>query len=510
MSVRPRLPRSPLTWSLTAGATVAVAGAFLALQSGGSDAATAATRTTTVKRGVVQSTVTGSGNLAPAKEVDLDFGTSGKVTKVYVKEGEHVSAGQLIARIANASQRADLAQAQADLESAETALEAAGGSASNVDAAASNEQTAVLVNAVATNAVAVATTPEQATTPQATTPSGGASTSSGADASGSGSTSSSSGSSSSGGSTGASPSTAGSASASGGTSSGGAAASAGSTSEASAEATYLKAKLAVEEAEEALDDTELRAPVAGTITALSGSVGDQVSGSGSATSSSSSAAPSRGTGATVGGVTTGGTSSSSAFAVLSQLSKLSMSVSFSESDIGKVKVGQAATVSVSALDGVKLAARVTKVGLTGSTSNSVVSYPVELTLSQNASGVRAGMSAEAEIVVEQATGVLTVPTQALSGRTLTVVDDDGGTTSATVTVGITGDSTTQIVSGVSVGDTIKLPTLATSSASSSASGQSGTESRQSGQSGALSGFGGASGGPPSGGGMPSGGGFPGP
>ena len=58
-------------------------------------------------KGVVQSTVTGSGNLAPAKQLDLDFGTSGKVTKVYVTEGEHVSQGQLIARITSAGQRAD-------------------------------------------------------------------------------------------------------------------------------------------------------------------------------------------------------------------------------------------------------------------------------------------------------------------------------------------------------------------------------------------------------------------
>ena len=273
---------------------------------------------------------------------------------------------------------------------------------------------------------------------------------------------------------------------------------------------------ALEEAEEALADTELRAPVAGTITSLSGAVGDQVSGSGSSSSSStsssaSSASSSAATGGASGGSSTGASGSSSAFAELSQLSKLSMSVSFSESDIGKVKVGQAATVTVSALDDTKLAARVSKVGLVGSTSSSVVSYPVELTLTQSADGVLAGMSAEASIVVEQATGVLTVPTQALTGRTLTVVTDDGSTTTKQVTVGIEGDSSTQIVSGVRAGDKVKLPTLtASSGGSGSGSSGSGTGGGTSGASGSRRGSGsfGAgnlSGGPPSGGGMPSGG-----
>jgi multidrug efflux pump subunit AcrA (membrane-fusion protein) len=187
-----------------------------------------------------------------------------------------------------------------------------------------------------------------------------------------------------------------------------------------------------------------------------------------------------------------------------------MSVSFSESDIGKVKVGQAATVSVSALDGVKLAARVTNVGLVGSTSNSVVSYPVDLTLTQTASGVRSGMSAEASIVVEQATGVLSVPTQALSGRSLTVVSTDGTTTTTRVTVGITGDSTTQIVSGVSEGDTVQLPTLTTTSSSSGSSASRAGNASAANALGGMGGAGGMGGGPPSsGGGMP-GGGVPGP
>src|SRR4051794_26216985 len=66
----------------------------------GSPAATAGSgRTVSVTRGVIQSTVSGSGNLAPPNQLELNFGTGGKVTKIYVKAGQHVSNGQLLARI---------------------------------------------------------------------------------------------------------------------------------------------------------------------------------------------------------------------------------------------------------------------------------------------------------------------------------------------------------------------------------------------------------------------------
>jgi len=56
-------------------------------------------RTATVARGVVQSTVSGSGNLQAASELDLGFKTSGVVTHIYVKQGEHVHKGQLLAAV---------------------------------------------------------------------------------------------------------------------------------------------------------------------------------------------------------------------------------------------------------------------------------------------------------------------------------------------------------------------------------------------------------------------------
>jgi macrolide-specific efflux system membrane fusion protein len=151
-----------------------------------------------------------------------------------------------------------------------------------------------------------------------------------------------------------------------------------------------------------------------------------------------------------------------------------MTVSFSESDITKVKVGQPATVSIDALSGVELGAHVSSIATVGTTSSSVVSYSATLTLDQLDPRVKPGMSASASVIVSQAQGV-TVPTQALSGTgSLASVNliKNGQSVSTPVVVGLRGNTRAQIVSGLSAGQqlaiTVVLPTV--SSASSAASG----------------------------------------
>ena len=97
-------------------------------------------------------------------------------------------------------------------------------------------------------------------------------------------------------------------------------------------------------------------------------------------------------------------------------------VSLNESEIGNVKVGQTATVTVEALNGTKLAAHVTKVALTpASGSSGVVSYDVTFQLDQLEHGIKPGMSGAAEVVVKQEEGV-NVPSSAVRGSTVTVLE----------------------------------------------------------------------------------------
>jgi multidrug efflux pump subunit AcrA (membrane-fusion protein) len=177
-----------------------------------------------------------------------------------------------------------------------------------------------------------------------------------------------------------------------------------------------------------------------------------------------------------------------------------MEVSFSEADIGKVREGQTATVSVDSMEGVELAGEVTKVSVLPSEgSSSVVEYPATIQLTQSAKGVRAGMSASAEVVVEQVKDAVTVPSEAISslgsGKTVTV-EADGKEETKTIKTGLVGDEDTEVISGLKAGETLVLPETTVATGSEGAGG--GLEELRSAAGGGNFAFpaGGASGGPP--------------
>jgi macrolide-specific efflux system membrane fusion protein len=194
--------------------------------------------------------------------------------------------------------------------------------------------------------------------------------------------------------------------------------------------------------------------------------------------------------------------------VLAQLHRLKMEVSFSEADIGKVREGQTATVAVDSMEGTELAGEVTRVSVLPSEgSSSVVEYPATILLTQNGKGVRAGMSASAEVVVEQVKNAVTVPSEAISslgsGKTVTV-EADGKEETKTITTGLVGDEDTEVISGLKAGETLVLPEVQV--ASEGSGGGSLEEMRSGAGGGAFTFPGGATGGPPSGGAMMFGGG----
>ena len=158
----------------------------------------------------------------------------------------------------------------------------------------------------------------------------------------------------------------------------------------------------------------LRAPYAGTIASVDVAVGDVVTGTKSSDATSATQ-----------------TEATAAFGIV-QLTSYDLAVSVSEADIGDVKVGQTATVTVSA-SGEQLAARVLEVGVVTasssetsdtagaatSSSSGAVSYPVTLRLTQTSDTIKPGMTATADIVTAESEG-LTVPTQALRGSMVTL------------------------------------------------------------------------------------------
>jgi multidrug efflux pump subunit AcrA (membrane-fusion protein) len=176
-------------------------------------------------------------------------------------------------------------------------------------------------------------------------------------------------------------------------------------------------------------------------------------------------------------------------------------VPLSESEIGNVRVGQTATVTIEALGSRKVASHVLSVDSLSTSNSGVVSYDVTFQLDQLESGLKAGMSATAEVVVKQADGV-NVPTTAISAGSVTVVRAGKHVTQA-VTTGLAGDSSTIVLSGLKAGEEIVLPsatgTSTSSSKSSSLSSRIGSRLGGGGLGGGLGGGGGfPSGGPPGG------------
>ena len=112
MAERTAHPGSSTYWgALCAGA---IAAAFL-LVGPASGSQTTVTRTAKAAEGIVQSTVSGSGNLAAVSQLNLGFKTSGTVTNIYFKQGQQVAEGQLLATLNPESAEVTLEQSRASL-----------------------------------------------------------------------------------------------------------------------------------------------------------------------------------------------------------------------------------------------------------------------------------------------------------------------------------------------------------------------------------------------------------
>ncbi|MGB9803406.1 HlyD family secretion protein [Desulfofundulus sp.] len=79
--------------------------------------------TETVKKGSVTSTISASGTVEPVHTVSLSFKNSEVIKKIYVKVGDHVTAGQLLAEQDTSSLEAQVEQASANLKQADAKLQ---------------------------------------------------------------------------------------------------------------------------------------------------------------------------------------------------------------------------------------------------------------------------------------------------------------------------------------------------------------------------------------------------
>ncbi len=64
--------------------------------------------------------VSASGEIKPKTYVNIGANAYGKITHLYVKEGDHVKKGQLLAQLENVQSSADVSANQASVQAAET------------------------------------------------------------------------------------------------------------------------------------------------------------------------------------------------------------------------------------------------------------------------------------------------------------------------------------------------------------------------------------------------------
>jgi HlyD family secretion protein len=79
-------------------------------------------RTFAVQRGMVQAAVTGTGTIVPASQQNVGFRVAGQLTEVDVKVGDHVTAGQVLAKVDPTTYQTALDQANATLQQAQATL----------------------------------------------------------------------------------------------------------------------------------------------------------------------------------------------------------------------------------------------------------------------------------------------------------------------------------------------------------------------------------------------------
>lgn len=171
-----------------------------------------------------------------------------------------------------------------------------------------------------------------------------------------------------------------------------------------------------------------------------------------------------------GMVLSGSSSTSTRVATIENESTPIIQVTLSEIDVPKVKVGQKVTVTFDSISGKTFTGVVATVDKIGTVTSNVVSYLSNIKLDTSSSEILPNMAATGKIIINSKSNVLSVPSSAIHSQngTYTVeILKNGQIQTNTVEVGIASSSETEIISGLSEGDTVVTGTISATSSSSS-------------------------------------------
>ena len=150
-------------------------------------------------------------------------------------------------------------------------------------------------------------------------------------------------------------------------------------------------------------------------------------------------------------------------------------VPFNEVDISKIKPGQKCVLTFDAIEGLTISGTVAEVDAVGTASQGVVSYNAKIAFDTQDERVKSGMSVSVNVITEIKQDVLMVPSSAVKtegGNAYVQVMDNGELKNKPIVAGLSNDSDTEIISGLSEGEQIVAQTIQpqTSSAPSARTG----------------------------------------
>jgi membrane fusion protein, macrolide-specific efflux system len=234
------------------------------------------------------------------------------------------------------------------------------------------------------------------------------------------------------------------------------------------ESSLTSARSQLAEAQAALADASLTSPIAGTVSTVNLTVGQQLgssggsgtaltgSASGGGASASSSSSSSGGAGGGSTSAASSSASSSSAEVEVVSTGTYVVNLSVDDTEIAHIAKGDQATVTPSG-GTTSATGTVTSVGAIASSSSGVSSFPVVVTVSGNPTGFYGGDSATVAVIYQQVANAIQVPvaavTQAGGQSTVTLVVG-GRHVTRTVTTGTQSNGEMQVTRGVSAGDQV--------------------------------------------------------
>lgn len=134
-----------------------------------------------------------------------------------------------------------------------------------------------------------------------------------------------------------------------------------------------------------------------------------------------------------------------------------------ESDIGKVYLGQPARIKVESFKDKTFTGKVTKISPMGVEKDNVTTFEVRVSINNPGGELKAAMTANAEVILEEHKGVLMVPEAAIiydrdKKASVEVPDAKGkeGKSKKTVQVGISNGAKTEITAGLNEGQEVVL------------------------------------------------------